>query len=455
MSRALTDDASWLPRWARRWLWTIGLLAVGLMLTVVVLHLVFPSQIKQQLALIRARGEPTNAEELGAYYTYPTVGEDATQLWLTAARQLKARSNWNAVRTLPFLGDGAEPPLPGQNWEQLDTATAFLAARAAEMQQLHTAAHMGGRARLPVDFAAGFGTLLNDTQTLRSDGARYLALEANVRAHTGDAHGVAESLRAGLILSRALETEPVLVSQMIRVGIHATAAKELLRLLPAVDFSDDDLAQLGATLESLEFHTAILHSMAGERAFGIMAFENPASSGLPPATQFAARLTGGSSKHRYLEIMREYIAASELPWRQLIDELQSIGQSVPGRLGHFDFIARMQLPSMGRAWTAFVRGEMLNRLAITAVALERYRRREGHPAPSLAALVPDYVAKLPDDPTSGKPFEYRATESGYVVFSESQMFDIPKDQQVDAETGANPMFLFRWPTKAGEGNDER
>ncbi len=452
MTWASEDGEPRVPRWARRWLLVIGILVAGAVLSIVVLHLVFPSRIRSQLAAIRARGEPVTSADLRDFCIHPPADEDATQLWLGAARHIQAKENRPVLKSLPFLGDGPDPALPGQAWEQFEVAQQQLANLAPEMEQLHAAGRLGGRARMPVDFTAGFNTLLTNIQELRNL-ARWLSLEANIRAHAGDAQGTAESLRTGLLLSQAIETEPLLVSQFVRIALHGIATRQLLRLLPAVDFSDDDLAQLGATLESLEFHSAIRRALAGERALGLTAFEVPASAGLPPAVRWAGFLTGGSDENHFLELMGDYVAASELAWPQLIAEFDDLSQAAPARLGHFDIITRLILPTLQPVWKTFARAETVNRLAIIAVALERYRRRAGHPAPNLAALVPDYLAKLPDDPTSGEPFDYRATETEYVVYSPTQLFDISKGEHVDEETGAHPLLFFRWPPRPEESKE--
>ncbi len=45
--------------------------------------------------------------------------------------------------------------------------------------------------------------------------------------------------------------------------------------------------------------------------------------------------------------------------------------------------------------------------AITVLALERYRLKHSHYPDTLAQLIPDYLAKLPQDPMDGRPMRYR------------------------------------------------
>jgi hypothetical protein len=56
-------------------------------------------------------------------------------------------------------------------------------------------------------------------------------------------------------------------------------------------------------------------------------------------------------------------------------------------------------------------------LATVACALERYRLANDEFPPTLAALVPQFAAKLPHDLITGEPLKYRRTETGFVLYS--------------------------------------
>lgn len=59
-----------------------------------------------------------------------------------------------------------------------------------------------------------------------------------------------------------------------------------------------------------------------------------------------------------------------------------------------------------------------NRVAIVALAIERWRRaHDGAPPAVLRALTPTYLSAVPDDPFTGSPLRYAVDNSGYVVYS--------------------------------------
>jgi hypothetical protein len=76
------------------------------------------------------------------------------------------------------------------------------------------------------------------------------------------------------------------------------------------------------------------------------------------------------------------------------------------------------LLNFGRTDHSFDRTTLaLRRLALLRLALRLYQAEKGRPAPSLAALVPGYLAKVPVDPfdREGRPFRYRLSRDEAVT----------------------------------------
>jgi len=234
------------PRWRlwRSWKWRWRIAAVlGALLLVGLIHFILgSSNTAKQMAAIRARGEPISMEELAAYYARPPAGQDATRLWMRGAQSIP--TGGPVVSKLPYLGQAETPPLPGNPWAELALAKQFLHDNAQGMQDLHDAAALGGRARYPVTFD-GINTIssvLSYVQLVRHP-ARCLEIEFFVRAHDGDMHGAAETLQTGLRLSQSLATEPIMVSQLVRVAVLSMPLHEFKRIGPQ-NFPVEDLERL-------------------------------------------------------------------------------------------------------------------------------------------------------------------------------------------------------------------
>ncbi len=271
-----------------------------------------------------------------------------------------------------------------------------------------------------------------------------LRLEANVHIHAGDAQAVAEAILAGLTLQRALENEPVLVSQLVRLAIFGAAADELKSALASVTFSAQDLARMQQALARIDWRKSLLPTFYGERAFGLQMLEGQ-SAAHPTLSTAVLNVLGAPDKARYLDIVGEFITISEKPWPELLGESRSIDNKYRAANSRWQFPAGSVTAALEATVSAVVRAELTRRLALVAVAVavERFQQQHGAPPIDLAALAPTYLDEVPDDPTSGAPLSYRAHDGGYVLFSATKAFPLPSGESPDTETGANPSFVFR------------
>ena len=414
--------------------------------------------LETKLAAIRALGEPVTIAELMASAPPLAAEQDVAELWLKAGSDIETAQRAPNARRLPILGDAPAPPPPGQPWAEKELVREFLADNAAAMRRMHEAAGRGGQARfMGLITLVGPGTpTVNHNQlgSLRGCG-RALLLEAKVHSHDGDAHAAADSLRAGLLLSRSLEAGPPAVTSLVRVALFSTAADELKQLLPVMEWTDEDLKRLASTLEELDFKPDVKRALIGERVFAIASFEH--FTGGPPWKRLLGGVIYGADEVRFLEIMADCVAAADSPWPELLSFTDNLQTEVDRRTSpRWNKLTRIFLsPATTSMVNAFARAELTRRLTIIAIALERYRRREGAPAESLATLVPIYLAHMPEDPTTGEPFHYAASGSGYAVWSPTQRFAMSQDETPDRHTGAYPRCIFRWPPAAGASRNEK
>ena len=76
------------------------------------------------------------------------------------------------------------------------------------------------------------------------------------------------------------------------------------------------------------------------------------------------------------------------------------------------------IPTFKRTYIGEMKTVGLQRSALTALALERFRLDSGGSVPdSLDALVPKYFPAVPLEPFDGKPLRYIRHGKGYVVYS--------------------------------------
>jgi hypothetical protein len=131
---------------------------------------------------------------------------------------------------------------------------------------------------------------------------------------------------------------------------------------------------------------------------------------------------------RQLQPYADAIAVAREPWPGKLDSARALAEryGVEPRRGPSQTILYRTLgviESLGvqnLTLTLPVGGMNLasRRTAIATLAVERFRRAHaGQPPPSLDALVPEFLASVPQDPFDGKPLKYRLAPDSYVVYS--------------------------------------
>lgn len=385
-------------------------------------------QIEAELARIRAAGEPVTPADLDDLYQVPPDEIDVTDLWLDALESIDEWDN-DEVVALPFVGDGEDPPPPGEPWGQLEGAEEFLGRHAESLRLLHEAARSEGAVRYPFNFNVGYVPFVQpQTQQLRA-AVRLLQLQAHVEADRGDGKGVVQSIRAILATARTMEHEPLLLSFLARLALEDIAHAQIQHLLPHVEFEEEDVTQLQADLQAAHLKKGLRLAMLGGRVNGIVTFRDPSTIGATGADWVVWRLWARRDFRSFLEIMGQVVEASELDWPQAIQEINELdedGGSDPSTPAHWVSISALALagkiPAGARgtsvaSFHAAARVTANNRMADAAIAVELFRRRHGRLPDGLEQLVPDLLLEVPRDPFVNAPIQYRVEEDGYLLYS--------------------------------------
>jgi hypothetical protein len=170
---------------------------------------------------------------------------------------------------------------------------------------------------------------------------------------------------------------------------------------------------------------------------------------------------------RLLRQYEETIAAAKQPWPAKLDAARALAERYPDRpsqsrpvsglLGFSSFSFRGLLgvnPSaidLARLAPAFGTEIARRRVAITALAVERYRRANSNTVPSsLTALVPTYLKSVPTDPFSGQPIRYVQGRDTYKVYSVGENRQDENGDWTEIEVDrSHPHFVRRAPRDLG------
>lgn len=135
----------------------------------------------------------------------------------------------------------------------------------------------------------------------------------------------------------------------------------------------------------------------------------------------AAQLIGGRR-----EVSEEFERQLSLMERQAVEPMwtwtETPGDSFESQIASETYYRRYQplfvmLPAIGRAAQIAEIATQRRDAALTAIALELYRRRHGEYPAQLDALVPNFLPTLPVDRFDGRPLRYRLTKDGPLLYS--------------------------------------
>ena len=298
--------------------------------------------------------------------------------------------------------------------------SAYLAANAQALEILHKAAAIEG-CRFDVDFPQGYGISLLHIAKLRH-AAQMLELQAMMKVEAGKPDEGAMAIEDSFAIARALQNEPVLISQLVRLSVASLSVSSLERVLSRTTLGEQQLTDLSKTIASQENPEALMRGLAGERCTGEDLFNN-FSRYSGPVTKPAAelplwQLSGLKAMDhlRYLQLMAELVriaGGSAKDVRDITKNLEKKVHQVP-RL----YFQTTKLVS----WLEGVNEEQLKifarlRSARVGIAVERFRMANGRLPDLLDELTPKWLDTVPADPFDDQPIRYRKLVKGFVTYS--------------------------------------
>ena len=265
----------------------------------------------------------------------------------------------------------------------------------------------------------------------------------------GQSNAAFVDLELMLRLADATRTEPILVSQLVRMAQFQMAMPAILQGIN--QWSAPQLRELQDSLERIDFCADGARVLRAERTFfgdrmlefvrrtpdkvGLMrSFGGFGGSG-PSGLEFAALLMEVAPEGwfdlehvKYNDMFQDY-------WLPTIDQTNHLfrptatrraearlaafqQRSASGLYLRHQLFCGLMLPSVTNVVQKLAFAQTAADAASLACALERYRRQHGQFPEALSQLVPDFMAGLPHDVISGQPLHYRRTPDGlYLLYS--------------------------------------
>ncbi len=240
-----------------------------------------------------------------------------------------------------------------------------------------------------------------------------------------------EDVKLAFRIADSLREQPILVSQLVRVACLAIAVDAAWEGLSKQAWSDAQLRELQDLAASFDLLKDYGSTIRGERAFSNQFMEQLIRGRLG-----AAAFMGDTGRHllkigpegwlyqNQILINRTHQdyslpvidAAAQRAYPQRGRELDDFILNM--RTTPYTALARMLFPAFSKTAAKMTRSHTTLRFLQIACALERYRLANSEIPADLAALSPQFIPALPNDPIDAKPIRYRKeTKQSYTLYS--------------------------------------
>jgi hypothetical protein len=378
-----------------------------------------------RLRAIAARGEPVDLAALDKFYATVPDSSNAALVWLKGAAAIMTGSD-DGLRNFSFRWNMPLSP------DQLQSGTEVLSANKEALALFRAAAALPG-SRYPLVLSQYPVTNIQHLADIKS-AAQLLRLQTLVAAQQGESRESAEAITRIFAAARSLETEPLLLSQLVRFALDMIAAQSLQCALNRTFFLDVELAEIQAAASRADDHKSLRLAMLGERASFITFVRDPQKA-LAPGPPIAPTGVEGAIAEVFLWPMARAVGFWQRDLRFGIDALTTniLFASMPSPQRFYSatnseaiaeqaasgryILTALLLPALQKAFQRDALHSAHIRNAVVALAVERFRiANTGKLPDSISALVPEYLREVPIDPYDGKPVRCKRTEFGYVVY---------------------------------------
>jgi len=382
--------------------------------------------LNNQLAAIRADGLPTNAKELDRWYPAVPANQNAALVLTQAISGCDLKSGGKTIWDfkLPARGKKLSSAQADLLRRQIELDTTAL-AKADEAIRLSAS-------RYPIDFSMGFNTALPHLAYLKRFAVLH-QVKAALDIEAGEFANASTNIDSMLGLARTLDSEPCLISQLVRLMIIRIAVTTLERRIGSGPIDGLEVTNLVAAFEQTpEATSQLVKALIGERAMVASLFSmnkedavrmlelaknKEEEQNFPRHRALPLRVAGfyDLDEGFFLYAMGRGIELVEGSWNmRAANYLMKAGEKAQERY----YLASSQtLSAYGASIPRQIEGDALTRLAITALAVEQFRNQKGHLPETLEMLEPEFLADIREDPFDGEPLRYRRLAKGYVLYS--------------------------------------
>ena len=252
--------------------------------------------------------------------------------------------------------------------------------------------------------------------------ARNTSYRALWEAQQGNMPEALDWVYTGLHLSNDIASDPILIFGLVRsaaAGATLLALQDMLYDKPLPEPVPQGLLD---ELEKLRDRKLIVRTFEGERCYANATYESMRREsgrfGRPIVTTPNELITNRLGIQLAEAVLEEDFAKRQA----LLEPIREFGRGFKknGIMAPWSALARITVPALASAAASFDRLIAQVDVCEMALALKRYKARNGAYPEALEAIAPTFGRAMPMDPFDGQPYRYRRQEEGFIVYSVGQ-----------------------------------
>ncbi|HEY2084309.1 MAG TPA: hypothetical protein VGI88_16130 [Verrucomicrobiae bacterium] len=423
-----------MTRTVKRILWSTFSLAALLILSLAFFfgwRINLEHNLNAELRAIYSAGLPASGTELNDWYSKVPDSQNAALVMTQALAMMREfpASDVRSNEFADFRTPGRTQPLSAKEKELFSSCLEMNASALSKMRE----AIKLPKSRYPIDFSLGIYYQLPHLAPLKHL-ARMEEFQALLDLDATNLPAANIAIENILGMATTLDSEPVVISWIVRNGMVLSATTVLERRLNSGPATADELAGLTSAFGPSEKTNLLARTLIAHRAIAIPYFrltwanvrEQAKADGDPEAIEIPAsntepllfRISGVYERDLlfYLTIMRTNIVLASLPPPGSFAIVTNKGPYTEMKRKHYA-LSEMFYPESSGAVFVEAKSLATSRLANTAIAIEQFRLAKGYLPENLATLTPKFLPEVPIDPFDGQPLRYRRLDKGYMVYS--------------------------------------
>ena len=415
------------PLWRRIAKWTVRVvigLVVVLILVWSVWNYVATKALQQEIAKIRAAGEPLTFRDLAAPFGEVPESQDAGPYYTAALALVRGDK-----KKLSEVWRGLNKPSRETSQipcDLLTDAQRLIKHNTVALDMLDRgSAEAGCNYDISVEGGASVAVpRVNSAHRL----AKIASMRTRLLAMSGRGDEAVESAVSGLRALRIFDRQPTVIAFATKIACLSIICRDVPIILESAQPSREALGGLDKALLDTERSMDLRRMCLAERVYalelmrsvvsGTRALELGAAPRPRMPEQWPANL-GGLPFFRTLAIgvlrtHAQLVDAAQKGWPETLDAMKQLAEQ---DLSVWDYFGGLLISTAEHTTTLTARSIATVRSARVALIIERYRREHGKLPGNLPELTPTYVDTVPLDPFTGEQLSYRRDEQSYAVFS--------------------------------------